>query len=552
MAMTWTIENTPEGLYRLLLDLVAVRSISLTPGEVEIAEKIEESLRALPYFRSNPDDLRFIPIPGDALGRKSVMALVRAQPATRKTIVVIGHADVVGAEPYGSLADLAFDPLALSACLRNEDLSPEVRADLESGDFLFGRGVGDMKAGVAIGMALVAERSADPSSLGANLLFLALVDEEISSAGMRAAVPVLAELQEELDFIACLNTEPSDPGFSQGRNHCFSLGSAGKHNLFFLFAGRASHSTAYFEGFNAILPAAHLAVLVEGNDSLTDRSPRDTFSPMGCLKLKDLRKTYSGTLPETAAAYVNLNPVHRMPGEILVSMERFAWEALDRSLRQVKEAYLRYGEHIGQWPPRGEWHGKVLSYAELAGAAQKHAGVGYGETLRKFIAGLPPGMEEQDRCIAVAEETLRLSGMKGPLVIYGFLPPYYPQRVTTGRTPREKALVEAVEWAVSEGASRFGVKIEVNDYFGGVSDLSFFGYPGKASDLEALSRNLPGWGTVFPFPEKDLPRLDVPVANIAPAGKDSHKKTERLEVPYSLKVVPRLLGGIFDRLAEGE
>ncbi len=549
--MTWKIENTPEGLYRLLLDLVKVRSVSLTPGEVEIAEKIDEALRTLPYFRSNPDDLRFIPIPGDPLGRKSVMALVRAKPATRRTVVVIGHADVVGAEPYGNLAELAFDPVSLTARMKEEDLAPEVRADLDSGDFLFGRGVGDMKAGVALGMGLVAERSAAPSTMGANLLFLALVDEEISSGGMRAAVPVLADLQQELDFVACLNTEPSDPGFSQGRNHCFSLGSAGKHNLFFLFAGRASHSTAYFEGFNAILPAAHLAVLLEGNDSLTDRSPRDTFSPMGCLKLKDLRNTYSGTLPETAAAYVNLNPVHRMPAEILKALERFSWEALDRSIRQVRDAYLRYGENIGQWPPRGEWHGKVLSYAELAESASKLVGPGFEGIMKAFVQGLPAGMEEQDRCIAVAEETLRLSGMKGPLVVYGFLPPYYPQRVTTGRTPRERALVEAVEWAVSEGSSRFGVKIDVNDYFGGVSDLSFFGFQGTASDLEALSQNLPGWGTVFPFPDKDLPRLDVPVANVAPAGKDSHKKTERLELSYSLEVVPRLLAGIFDRLAAG-
>lgn len=549
--MTWTIENTPDGLYRLLLDLVKVKSVSLTPGEVEIADKIEESLRALPYFRSHPDDLRFIPIPEDAMGRKSVMALVRAKPATRKTVVVIGHADVVGSEPYGSLADLAFDPVALAAGLAREDLPPEVRADLESGDFLFGRGVGDMKAGVALGMGLVAERSADPSSMGANLLFLALVDEEISSGGMRAAVPVLSALQEELDFIACLNTEPSDPGFSQGRNHCFSLGSAGKHNLFFLFKGKASHSTAYFEGFNSVLPAAHLAVLLEGNDSLTDRSPRDTFSPMGCLKLKDLRNTYSGTLPETAAAYVNLNPVHRMPREILKALERFSREALDRSLRQVRDAYLRYGENIGQWPPRGEWHGKVMSYSELEGTARDKAGPGFDTDLGVFVERLPAGMEEQDRCIAVAEEVLRISGLAGPLAVYGFLPPYYPQRVTTGKTPMEADLVRAVEWAVREGAEKYGARIDVNDYFGGVSDLSFFGYQGTREDMESLSRNLPGWGTVFRLSAEDLFKLDVPVANIAPAGKDSHRKTERLEIRYSLEVVPRLLAGVFDRLSRG-
>ena len=154
--MTWILENTPRGLYRLLVDLVKVPSVSLTQGEVEVAERIEESLGALPYFRQNPRDLRFIPIPGDPLGRKSVMALVRAKPATRRTVVVIGHADVVGPEPYGALADLAFDPVALTARLEREELPEAARADLASGKFLFGRGIGDMKAGVAIGMGMAA------------------------------------------------------------------------------------------------------------------------------------------------------------------------------------------------------------------------------------------------------------------------------------------------------------------------------------------------------------------------------------------------------------
>jgi len=194
----------------------------------------------------------------------------------------------------------------------------------------------------------------------------------------------------------------------------------------------------------------------------------------------------------------------------------------------------------------------VLSYSELEEAASRFTGPAFEGIMKAFVEGLPPGMEEQDRCIAVAEETLRRSGLKGPLVVYGFLPPYYPQRVTTGQTPLEKALVDAVEWAVSEGASRFGTRIDVNDYFGGVSDLSFLGYQGLREDMDVLSRNLPGWGTVFRLPAEDLFRLDVPVANIAPAGKDSHKKTERLELSYSLKVVPHLLAGVFDRLARSD
>ncbi|NLA90070.1 MAG: M20/M25/M40 family metallo-hydrolase, partial [Synergistaceae bacterium] len=97
--------------------------------------------------------------------------------------IITGHYDVVDAEAYGPLKDLAFSPLELPRRAGELELPEEARKDLESGEYLFGRGVSDMKGGIALMMAFLAE-AARKGDFPANLLFLAVPDEENTSAGM--------------------------------------------------------------------------------------------------------------------------------------------------------------------------------------------------------------------------------------------------------------------------------------------------------------------------------------------------------------------------------
>lgn len=77
--------------------------------------------------------------------------------------------------------------------------------------------------------------------------------------------------------------------------------------------------------------------------------------------------------------------------------------------------------------------------------------------------------------------------------------------------------------------------------WGGITDLSFFGFQGSREELVSLAENVPGWGNLYDIQIDDLVKLDVPVLNIGPSGKDAHKNTERLELDYSFRVVPKLL-----------
>ncbi|WP_205417899.1 M20/M25/M40 family metallo-hydrolase, partial [Escherichia coli] len=62
-------------------------------------------------------------------------------------------------------------------------VSEEARRDLESGDWIFGRGTADMKSGLIVQAAVLAELSENPDALDVNLLYLAVADEENNACG---------------------------------------------------------------------------------------------------------------------------------------------------------------------------------------------------------------------------------------------------------------------------------------------------------------------------------------------------------------------------------
>jgi arginine utilization protein RocB len=64
-----------------------------------------------------------------------------------------------------------------------------------------------------------------------------------------------------------------------------------------------------------------------------------------------------------------------------------------------------------------------------------------------------------------------------------------------------------------------------------------------------VASNIPGWGSVYRIALGELKKLDVPVLNLGPSGKDPHKATERLRLSYSLEIFPRLLREVVLSLA---
>ncbi len=179
-----------DRIKELTLDLVGIRSVVGTAEETKVSERIHEMLSHLPYYKEYPEHLFFVDNVSDPLGRKSLMAMMKGRKdGNDKAVVLIGHIDTVGTSDYGALEEYATEPLTLMRKLSELNLPANVREDLSSGNYLFGRGALDMKSGVSVIINLLETASKDPDSFSGNLVAAFVTDEEGNSKGMLSCVP---------------------------------------------------------------------------------------------------------------------------------------------------------------------------------------------------------------------------------------------------------------------------------------------------------------------------------------------------------------------------
>jgi acetylornithine deacetylase len=172
-----TAHNDPLAAetVKLLRQLVAIDSVnpSLVPGaagETEIADFI------VTWAREQDLEVERLE---DTPGRPSLLISSHGSGNGRgKTLMLCGHTDTVG---VGQMTD---------------PLNPVV-----DGDRIYGRGVYDMKAGVAA--ALIACREADRLKLPGRVVVAAVADEEHSSLGVQ-------EVLRNLHPDAAIVTEPTE------------------------------------------------------------------------------------------------------------------------------------------------------------------------------------------------------------------------------------------------------------------------------------------------------------------------------------------------------
>jgi len=499
---------SPERVRGIALTLTRWPSVTGTPGEAAFAGKLAQYLEEIGGL-----EIRTRPIPGDALGRANVFALKRGQG--RRTVLLTGHFDTVPADDYGTLKDLAFAPERLRdktiARLRETGENALALSDLESGDYLPGRGLLDMKAGLAAGIALLEMHAGD-----GNLLFVATPDEEDRSAGMRAAAPQIAAVAAEqgLDIVLAINLDSiaDDGDGSFGRSIAF--GSIGKLLLTALVVGREAHACYPFQGINASYLAAELLTAFECAPELAEVSGREIAAPPTALHAKDLKSGYNVTTPAQAWLYWNTLQHRRSPGEVMEIALRLARAAMQRAAQRLQDRARQLSQPV---PPCDI---PVLTYAELVTSDNL-------ERLGRDLAQRSE-LDLPARSMRVTQEAWRLSGRNGPAVVLGFGSIPY-QAVTLGDDALRQRLLAAA-----------GTDVNPLSYFPGISDMSFLGR--GAGDLDLCSVNTPIWGTSFA-----LDRLPgYPIINIGPWGRDYHHWLERLHAPYAFEVLP----GVVQRVAE--
>ena len=194
-----------ERVLTLLRELMAIESETGTAKEAEAEQYLAEIIGKMEHGVQ----LHTFPVPEDAQGRAVICGLLPGKKPD--TVIFLNHHDVVSTEIYGPLRPLACTPNQLLQGLLSTETDPAVLADLQSGKWLPGRGSADMKGGAAAQLAVL-EAYAKQGGGDVGLLFVSLPDEEAYSAGMRAALPALRQLQQQfgLKYRAAINCEPDE------------------------------------------------------------------------------------------------------------------------------------------------------------------------------------------------------------------------------------------------------------------------------------------------------------------------------------------------------
>ncbi|WP_096188516.1 M20/M25/M40 family metallo-hydrolase [Evansella halocellulosilytica] len=526
--------QTAEGIKNLTISLVEYGSVTGSQEEIGIMEFVDYELRSLPYFQKHEDQLQMHYTED---GRKFVTAIVKSNCTTDKTVIVMGHLDVVDVEDYGEWKHLAFRPRELTKqMLEKKELLPDVvQEDLKQDEWLFGRGTMDMKAGIALCMSMV--EAAASGEFEGNIVFLAVPDEEVNSTGMRAAVPVLLDLANkyQLNYDVLWNTEPVFATYPGDERLYIYQGSLGKILPGFYCYGEESHVAEPFSGLNGNFMTSHLTDAIELNPKLSEKVGEEKSPPPTSLLQKDLKADYSVQIPHTAVMIFNLMTMKKTMKEVTDHLLQIANVTAEKIVTAYKEREVAFADIHDYTPKERNIH--VLTFQELLDHAITIVGEDEVNRRLSFIQANESEGDDRDLTILTVHEIASLCKDLAPMIVLFYSPPYYPAVSSKG----EAVISELSETLIKKADEHYQITLETVNYFPGLSDLSYASLAEPAEKLEALTNNMPLWNVTYKLPLEEMEQLNLKVVNFGPLGKDPHSWTERLNVTYSFEKLPKLM-----------
>lgn len=556
------MKELEKEILEVLKELTAVESISDTEGEKAASDYIASRLRQQEYFQMHQQQTGEYRLTEDYRQRTVPYGL--ALGGSKKTIVLTGHYDVVGVSDYGVNKKAAFSVEQLPEILKKEALSDEARADLESGEWLFGRGTGDMKGGLAAGIALLDEYGQQiikNEGLNGSLLFLAVPDEESFSAGMRGAVTLLNHLKEQygLEYECLFDLEPNcrEGGKREGKQTVF-IGSAGKCLPVVLVQGVKAHTGECFRGINAISVLGEFFSRTELSPDLADVYEGEACAPPTWLWFKDMKEEYDVSVPAHACGYLSILSFTMTPEMILEKLKKAGGEAFEGCFMKMRELERKMCQKAGEIFIGEDIHPpyQVMEFCELQKFCEERDFDGF----KQFWQDLCKKAEEQiisgtlnypQAVISMMRAAMDFSGITGPVMIIGFAPPFYPPFHSDHMSGKNGLGSYYFQLARDAAAKQFGLELVKGNYFTGISDLSYCGLSGMSDMetlLEAYGCNSPLWGKLYTIDFEEMEKLNLPSLLLGPWSKDIHQMTERVHIESLTVELPNIIWNIIEQM----
>lgn len=539
------LSGIDKDIEDIFYSYIKVRSESFTKLERDAEPFIMNFFNSIDYFKSNPKHFGTYKLENDTFDRSVCWGLIKGKGDD--TVVLIHHYDVVNVNDFRTLKPYAHSPKELETELikMKADLNKETREDLESGDFIFGRGTADMKGGGSIQLALIKRYSELENFIG-NILIISVPDEENLSSGMLSAVLLLKELKEthKLNYLMMINSEPhqrvnKDIGV-------LSEGSVGKIMPFFYVRGYLSHGGKVFEGFNPVSLLSKIVHKTDLNLELSDFMENEASPPPTWLYFKERKYNYDVSLPPSAGGCLSILTFNREPASTLESIREICTDAFTELISDMNVKYRTFRERIHSPFEPLPWKSKVVTFKQLYDEAY----LGYGEIFKVYYDKVLQDMKEKVHAGNVSmiecnfflvEAIYDFINDISPRVVIGLAPPYYPNVSNIYIDDISDKARYISDNIMDYSLKHFNQLYSREYFFTGISDLSYTSIKNSKDISEALQGSMPLFGSLYSIPIKEIESLSMPCLNIGPWGKDFHKYTERVFKEDLFNRTPALL-----------
>ena len=546
--------NCFEVVKNLTKELVEIPSIVKTLGEAHCARRIYEYYKEDPYFKENPEQLIFQQTEDDEIERYNVISMVRGtKGSSNKTVILMGHIDTVGVDDFEPLVEHAFSPDTLPQILRSLNFSEEVNKDIDSGDYMFGRGSLDMKSGLAGHMYLMKYFAKHPEELDGNIIAIASCDEEDNSHGIISALKILKEwkIKYSLDYLLGINADYSTPYHEEDENRYIYYGSIGKLLPSFYVAGKEGHVGQPFSALDPNQIVAEITKLINLNPDLSDKSQGEVTMPPISLKQSNLKDSYTAQTSLAAYSYYNYFVYNMNPSEVMDILREKAVEAFDNVIDNLNNSYRRFCEMSNHIYSKLPWETRVYTWEEFYNELATIHGQKFTIYLHNFAKELKennPAMDLREFSVKLVKEAWKWTMDKSPTIIIFYGSNFYGRIELLGETERERQIISSIEESIKFVQDYSDKPIVAKNFYPYISDMSYLGISDTKESLKILEKNTPAWGSKYNHPVEDILDINVPVVNIGTYGKDGHQITERVHMKYTFENLPNMTYNTIRRL----
>lgn len=482
--------NKQDTIIQLTKKLVSIASVVSTSGEKEVGDFIFDWLSNLPYFKENPEYLMKQTVIDDPFNRFNVIAMINKDPH-QKTMVGIAHFDTVDVSDYGHHRSLAFSV---------DELTSTLKTTQDSKDTYYGRGMLDMKSGVAIWMELLRSLSEEDSNK--NLVVSFVFDEEGTSIGMRNAINQLIQLKEtyHLDYLGAIDTDYTTSHYPNDPHRYVYFGTVGKLLVSIIAVGKETHASDPFLGIDASLMMANIIEEINLNPQYTNNYQEQTTPPPIILHMETPKQSYSVKTNKIALTQFNVIMANASIDQWMKAIKHGVQQALTKTQETLNERIASYNEK--NWYPNTS------------------KDIPFDVKFAYELEGLQFDNDKDDQEILL--NYLRNKEIEGGLVVIGLTAPYYPAHTTD---ENDQVFVDCIMDSLATHPIQ---DLRVETYYPYISDLSYLRSPNK-EELQSLKDYAFNINWIDQHVWDQAAKLDLPMVNIGPYGYDAHKKHERLK-----------------------